>query len=119
MNPETLLAQIMSRIQLEQKTRQLKKRLVLFLLMVIGSTAGLAPSFRWLWSELVNSGINHYFSLLFSDFGAVISFWQEFLLSILEALPVMALSIFLSMVLVFLLSLKFLTHDLRYGLKNL
>jgi hypothetical protein len=111
MNEENLLAKIMTRIQREKKIRQLRRRLILFSFAAVSSAFTLASAFNALKAEITQSGIMSYFSLLFSDFGIVISLWQEFCLSVLEILPVMAISIFLSAFFVFLISLKFLIKE--------
>lgn len=121
MNEENLLAKIMVRIQQEKKIRQLRRQLIIFSFATASSAFALAPAFNTLRLELAQSGIASYFSLLFSDFTTVITFWSEFSLSILEILPVMAVIIFLSAILAFLVSLKFLVKDYEqiFSVKNI
>lgn len=108
---ENLLAKIMARIQQEKKIGELRKRLIFFSFIAVGSAIALAPAFNALRLDLAQSGVVQYFSLLFSDYSTVIVLWQEFALSVLETFPVMTVAIFLAAVFVFLISLKFLIKD--------
>lgn len=113
MNEENLLVKIMARIQQEKKIMELRKRLIFFSFITIGSAITLAPAFNALRLELAQSGISQYLSLLFSDYSTVIILWQEFTLSVLETFPVMTVIVFLAAVFAFLVSLRFLARDLR------
>lgn len=42
-------------------------------------------------SNILNSKLVELLSLLFSDFGVVVSFWREYALSVLEAVPVFSI----------------------------
>lgn len=121
MNEENLLVKIMVRIQREKKIGELRKRLIFFSSIAIGSAIVLAPAFNALRTEITQSGIMSYFSLLFSDFTTVIGLWSEFSLSILEIFPVMTVTVFLAAVFVFLISLKFLIKDYEqiFSVKNI
>ena len=59
-----------------------------------------------------NSNFSEYVSILFSGDSAFINYWQELTLSIVESLPVLSLTLFLAVGVVFLYSL---TRALRNG----
>ena len=46
--------------------------------------------------EFYRSGLNQYLFLALSDFGTLLTYWNEFLLSVVEVFPAIALAIFLS-----------------------
>ena len=63
-------------------------------------------------ADFSQSGLGKIFSLLVSDPGTVVTFWQDFTLSILESLPVVSLIMTLFIVLVFLASLRSLLNNI-------
>jgi len=72
----------------------------------ISAFAGAIPALQFVTTELTQSGFFSYSALLFSDAGAIFSFWQEFLLTLIEALPVLAISLLVSMILIFVFALQ-------------
>jgi hypothetical protein len=64
------------------------------------------------------SGFFHFFSLLFSDFSVIASYWDNFIISLLETLPVIKLTLLFTAVLIFLEMLKLFANDLRFISKS-
>lgn len=110
--PEGLLARTLDRLE-KAKQRRAFKRLTLFSLGLIASATALVPLGRMFYVEVSASGFWQFFSLLFSDFGAVMAVWQNFILTLLETLPVFSLAGFLAAIFVFLELLKFSAGDLK------
>ena len=84
--PEGLLARIIGRITQAQR-RQIKFQLVAQTFLAGLSLLVFIPALYYAIGEFYSSGFSAYVSLLFSDHSAVISFWHEFLLSLVESLP--------------------------------
>lgn len=108
-----LFSRIMRRIHSEKKILNLKRRVIFFSFGLIISLLVLVPAFKMVRAEFIESGFIDFFSLLFSDFGAVLTCWQSFVLTLLESLPVMSAVVFLLVIFLFLESLKFLVRDMK------
>jgi hypothetical protein len=115
---DDLLAKIMEKIQYRQKVMKVRSRLVIFSVGLIGSIAGFIPVFKLFTSGLNNSGFFQFFSLLFTDSQIILTYWDNFLLTLLEALPIFSLTALLIILFVFLESLKNFVHDLKIILPN-
>ena len=88
MNEQVLFEKIMLRIGIEQKAISIKRKVVIFSVMLAVSFAGLIPAVKVAYSGFTTSGFTQLFSLIFSDTAAVMGFWQNFALSLLETLPI-------------------------------
>ncbi len=111
--PEGLFEQVMNHIQKEQGLLRLKRQAAIFALSTTCSAIAFIPAWRIVWAGFAESGFIQFFSLLFSDFEIVVTYWQNFALSLLETLPVMSLIILFVIILVFLESLKLLIKDIK------
>ncbi|MBI3335019.1 MAG: hypothetical protein HY001_00780 [Candidatus Portnoybacteria bacterium] len=111
--PEDLLKNILHRIGEEKRIFVLKRRIVILWAGCFGSAAAFVPVFHLLKVQLVESGFFHFASLFASDPYAVTAFWDEFILSMLESLPVASVAILLSPVFIFLGSFRYLARDLE------
>lgn len=78
----------------------------------LASLAGLTLTFRMLLNDLTQSGFSEYFSLIFSDSGLIISYWKELVFSLAESLPIMSTIFTLSLIFVFLLSLRYMMKQI-------
>lgn len=114
--PDNLFEKIMRRIQKERQFSILKRRVMILsigMIGIIGAGAAFIPAFKMARTELYESGFPYFLSLIFSDFGTVVAYWQNFIMSLLETLPVMGLAILLIIILVFLGSLRFLARNVK------
>jgi hypothetical protein len=107
-----LLEKILKRIHHEERILVLR-RVILFSITLIASAVGFIPAFKMLSADLAQSGFFNFFSLIFSDFSAVASYWKNFTLILLETLPAIAIVLFLALVLVFLQSLRLLAKNIK------
>lgn len=57
-------------------------------------------------SEMSTSGLYHYANLLITDFSDIGAFWRELLLSLVQSLPVFAVTITLLSLLAFIMSIR-------------
>lgn len=95
---------VLLRLEQEQKKRW-RQNLVFFGIVDVFSIAGLVAVFYYLINLMTSSGFYYYLSLLWLDQGALAFYWQEALLSIVESLPWLGLTIFLMTVFVAVFSL--------------
>lgn len=108
-----LLEKITRRIRDEQQRRTVKQRLIVFSLGIAYSILAAIPAFQMVRTEMAASGLKEFLSLMLTDSEIITTYWQNFILIILESLPVMSLAILLAAVFAFLESLKLLTRDLK------
>jgi hypothetical protein len=111
--PSELFGRIIARLRKEERLLSIKRKIVLYSLTTGGSMLILMLVFRAFQSDLISSGFLQFFSLLFSDFSFVAVSWQNFSLSLLEALPVMSLLLLLAAFLTFWQSSKSLVKNIR------
>jgi hypothetical protein len=109
---EKLFAEIMLRIKRGQRILAIR-RLFIFSLTAIFSAVIFVFAFNILGVKISESGFLQFFSLIFSDFKTVITYWESFALSLLESLPIISLTIVLATIFAFLESLKFLARDIK------
>jgi len=111
---DELFEKIILRIGKEERMTVAKKRIIFFSFLLIVSSFGLVYSFIAVQEALVNSGFFQFFSLIFSDFSIVATYWQNFLLTLLESLPVIAVVISLVMLSLVLGFSTFLMKDIQF-----
>ncbi len=111
--PENLFGKIMQRINQERRLSVLKRKLAVISFMTTCSLAAFIPVFRMAQAEFSQSGFFQFFSLIFSDFGTIITQWQSFIFTLLESLPLVSITALLAVIFVFLLSLKILTRNIQ------
>lgn len=110
--PTGLLEKILKSIHAQERLLALR-RVALFSVFFIGSIIGLFPTFNMLLSDFNQSGFLQFFSLVFSDFSTIVTYWKSFIIILLETLPAISLALFLTVVLTFLQSIKSLTHEYK------
>jgi hypothetical protein len=105
--PDVNLAFSVWQTLMMQEKRADKFKLWSFSFIGILSFVTLIPTLEQLFSDLTHSGFYEYFSLIFSDGGAMLSHWKEFYFSLVESLPIMSIIFTLSVLFVCFLSLKY------------
>jgi len=89
--PENLEAQILKKISRERfKTASF--RLVSLGTLSLASLFGLVKSGIFLWQSFSETGFYQYASLIFSDGSILKNYWKEFAFSLVESLPLLALT---------------------------
>jgi ABC-type multidrug transport system permease subunit len=111
--PEFLLGNILTAIE-AKKRKTARIRLALFGTFALASLAALFPAIQYFIAEFSQSGFYQYFSLLFSDWNLAITYWNDFVLSLAEALPVLATAAVLSAIFVFLGSLRLAVKQIKF-----
>lgn len=113
MDEKRLFNQIMLRIKTEQRKAVLKRKIGIFAFVLVVSFAGLIPAFGMAWTGLADSGFAQLFSLAFSDTKIVMIYWQNYVLSLLEFLPITSLMTVGISLVALLGSLKFLYKNIK------
>jgi hypothetical protein len=111
--PAGLGERIAMRIHEERLVLSIKRRLVLFSLGLAASLVVLVFSFHSFQTGIASSGFSDFFSLLFSDFRIVTYYWDNYILSLLESLPIFSLAVFSAAIFSFLELLKLTARDAK------
>lgn len=86
--------------------KRIKNRTILYSIFGILSLFAFAFFVVILVEQFKNSGFFEYLSLLLSDGALLLTYWKEFLFSLIESIPVMNLSLSFLMLFVFFFSIK-------------
>jgi len=116
--PAGLFDRVMTRIYKEQRLLSLKRRLVIFAVVLMSSLVGFGFALQAAKTAILESGFAEFASLIFTDATALTNYWQNFGLTLLEALPVMSIVACLVAILVFLEALKFFVRDAKTFLNS-
>lgn len=108
---EGLAEKVMFRVRKEERKRAVR-RLILFSIGIVASCATLFPAFNAVHTAMAQSGTLQFISLAFSDSGTVIALWNDFIFSILEALPVMSIVAFLTVAFVLIGCVRSFVRDI-------
>ena len=111
--PHGLADKVINRLHQERRLMIIRQRIIIWGITTASSALVLIPTFRMLQVNLIDSGFLQFFSLLFSDSKVILSYWDAFAWSLLEALPVMSLVLFLAILGIFLKSLSVLTKNVK------
>ncbi len=109
--PADLFQKIMRRIRFEQELALARQRFALANVLLLASLLLTVPAWQKLWLEFSQSGFGQYASLILSDFKTVLANWQDYGMALLESIPVVEIAGLLSVILLFLLALKFLVGN--------
>ncbi len=108
-----LFDKITARLKAERQLLVLKRRLAVYFFAQGGSAAVFIFVIKMAMINLNESGFIKFFALIFSDAQIVLTYWQNFLMSLLETLPVLSLLALLVTALIFLELLKLLAKNLK------
>jgi hypothetical protein len=104
--PAHLYGAVLSRLD-QEKNRVREWKLRLSVTAALASMVSLVPATTLLMRGFSETGFSSYLSLLFSDGRAILSFWGEYLLSLIDSLPLAGLASFALALFVFLASIKY------------
>ena len=108
------LNRVMERIRREEKLAAAKRRIIFFSAGFVGSLVVFIPVFSSTQAEVAKTGFFRVLSLIFSDFGAVMSFFNQYLLSLLETLPVINIILLFAIILIILEFAKKLSQNVSF-----
>lgn len=109
-----LYENILENIEIKQKVILSRRRFFIFATLFLLSLISLIPAIKMLVNDFTNSGFIQFFSLIFSDSQIILNYWQSFVLTLLESLPIISTVIFLGILFVMLESIRFISKDIKF-----
>jgi len=91
---EGLFDRIILAIKREETLRHSKRLVFCFLFLLAVSCAAAPFSLGFLINQVRDSGILYFLSMAAGNLGVSLAMWQDFVLAIVESLPIMAIVIF-------------------------
>lgn len=128
--PKRLFWHIIERLKIEKHLKIFKEKFLIFLLIFVIAAILAVLAVQALHSEIAESESGPLFLLLFSDTGMVLSYFKYFALAVLESMPVLSITVSLIVVVLLMISLKFVVDyydkisklnkliKTKYGFKN-
>lgn len=104
--PIELNSVILNKINTENKKKFFRKLLISYSIN-IASLLGIISTFVYLIKAFISSEFYKYISLIFSDGISILSYWREFIMSVVESLPITSITTFLFLLGVFLWSIEY------------
>lgn len=114
--PKGFSSAVFARIGKEEQ-RVARQRLWFSAPMAFVSGFAVVLTFQYLAQDIALSGIPGYFSVLFSDSGAVLAYWKEFSLSLAEQVPILSVALFLGATFALLGSLSSVVKNVQLTFK--
>lgn len=115
--PKELLGRILSRIESEKRFMAIRTKILWLSAFSIASLPLIIFSWINFQAGASESGLFQLTSLAFTDFSVIVSHYQDFILSVAEALPILAMVGFLAGILVFVESILALARDFKFVYK--
>lgn len=111
--PSAVLSTVLFRVHEEQQLSRLRRTFLAMCSMVVLSSIGIFFVAQAIIESLSSSGFFRFLSLIVSDGAALVPYWQEYTYSLLEALPIVSLIMFIVLFIVFLRSLQGVLSDAK------
>lgn len=111
--PPGLAKRVASAIE-RARVFRLRLRLAGFSASAAVSFAGITLVTANLLGSLSNSGFSYYLSLIFTDAGLLVTYWSDFLLSMIESLPILPLGLLFGSLLILLESARSIFADAHH-----
>jgi hypothetical protein len=116
--PKGLSDLILNRIN-KRMVYSARLRFGVFAGLLIASAVMIVPAARYFISEFYNSGFYSYISVILSDGGLAMTFWEDFCFVLADSFPIMAAASVLAALFVILGSVVSLVRDARFVLYKL
>ncbi len=111
--PSDLYQKVLNRIENEKNIAIIKKRLIVSSVVFSIAITCFVFSILFFLTAASQSGFSQMFSLIFSDFNIIPTYFTNFILSLLESLPTFNIILSLLMVLFVSSVSRFLTKDIK------
>jgi ABC-type phosphate/phosphonate transport system permease subunit len=111
--PERLVGDILRRVSQEEEYLRLRRTFFVFCVGLTASAVALVVALANMLNGMSHSGFSSLLSLLFSDTSVVLSQWQNFGYSLLEALPIVATIAVLALTIAFLNFSRLVLQDVK------
>jgi hypothetical protein len=110
--PKGLHEKILMEIE-RKKIRSARIRLGFWLVAFSGLFVFLVPITQNIFYKISQSGFSKYLSLILSDWDVLFTYWKEFMLSIIESMPLFEITAVLSIVFILLVLLKLVLKNIK------
>lgn len=107
--PRDLLKKIMDRINAEREAISIRNKFITALASFLVIFVIAIPTWQYFQTDIAISGFSQFIRLIFYDFKIVLANWQDYVLSLLETLPVFSAIAVLLVILGFTIALKYLS----------
>lgn len=97
----------------KKKNNACHLKIFIYLILGLFSMSGSVLSIDSLISKFSKLGFSDYFSLIFSDTGLLATYWREYMITLVESLPVASLVLSLALIFVFFVSIEKITSQFR------
>src|SRR5258708_6166806 len=104
--PVGLFDKIILAVKIESERKQTKKVLLTFISLLLVSVAALPFSLSFFTSQWKASGVYYFITIMAGNMGLFSKLWQDFLLAVLESLPVMAIVVLAANIALLLFSVR-------------
>lgn len=108
-----VLSTVLFRVHEEQQLSRLRRTFLAMCSMAVLSGVGIFLVAQTIIESLSSSGFFRFLSLIVSDGVALVPYWQEYVYSLLEALPIVSLVVFVALFIIFLRSLQGVLSDVK------
>ncbi len=100
---DSLKASIIKKIKKEEH-KMFVLKIGLSLSFSLGSVVSVVFLLTNIIKDYYKSGLSEYISLMFSDGSLLVSYWQSYIMSVVEALPIFAITLVLVSIWIFIMS---------------
>lgn len=111
--PAGLFDRIITAINREMEMKKSRRILFSFLSLLVVSLVAVPLSWIMLVNQMQSSGVVYFIATAIGDLGSFAAFWKDFLLAILESLPVAGLVFFTVSLAVFVFTLRLFLYKKR------
>lgn len=116
-HPECRLSDDVCRAILAKRSKINRRNTFGYVLLGVLSLSGSVFSIKDLITESSRLGFYKYLSLIFSDSSVIATYWKEYILTLIDSLPVMSLVFSFALLFALFISLRKITSGLKNGLK--
>jgi len=107
---QELLPKVLVTIR-KQEIRRKNQKMIGFLLLSLVAAFTIPFTSQILINQINNSGIAYFLEAIMNDFHSFLTFWQEFILAILESLPITGFLVFAVSLEVFIFTFRLFLHE--------
>ena len=101
-HPEMAFSSNIWRAICERENKTAKIKIWLYSATAVISLADFVPAVMDLGKDFAQSGFSEYLSLAFSDSGAILKYWREFMMALAGALPAVSVALCLTLLFIFI-----------------
>ena len=96
----------------ERKLSRVRAATTIHGVLIIGAAIAFVPVLEHAISRASASGFFEYVSLAFSDGGSIVSYWKDFVFTVVESIPAIETAVVVAVLLLFVYSFKKMSEDI-------